>query len=161
MKTYNQGLDLFADINTPCKACLDGIIVSYMNEGAAGYGNVLVLEVTGEDLRKAKKDYKLEFSLEKESGSGFDVNAEKFYLRYAHLKSAVKTEGKVKAGETICYSGDTGNAKGVPNPHLHFEVAMKKSGNGSGLANRYNPAFFVNLKPINKVLQDEVKKKRS
>ena len=157
----HQGLDLFADINTPCKACLDGIIVSYMNEGAAGYGNVLVLEVTGEDLRKAKKDYKLEFSLEKESGSGFDVNAEKFYLRYAHLKSAVKTEGKVKAGETICYSGDTGNAKGVPNPHLHFEVAMKKSGNGSGLANRYNPAFFVNLKPINKVLQDEVKKKRS
>ena len=42
MPKNHQGLDLFADINTPCKACLNGIIVSYMNEGAAGYGNVLV-----------------------------------------------------------------------------------------------------------------------
>ena len=132
-----------------------------MNEGSDGYGNVLVLEVSGEDLRKAKRDYKLEFTAERESGEGFNINADKFYLRYAHLSSAVKTSGEVNAGQLICYSGDTGNAKGVPNPHLHFEIAMSKSGNGSGLNKRYNPAFFVRLQKINKDLQDQVKKKRS
>jgi murein DD-endopeptidase MepM/ murein hydrolase activator NlpD len=120
-----------------------------------------ISERSGEDLRKAKRDYNLEFTEEVESGSGFDINADTFYLRYAHLNSAVKTSGEVKSGETICYTGDTGNANGVPNPHLHFEVAMKKTSNGSGLANRYNPAFFVRLTTINQQRQEEVKKARS
>ena len=94
-------------------------------------------------------------------GDGFDENASEYYLRYAHLSSAVKTSGYVKAGELVCYTGDTGNAKDVINPHLHFEIAMKKKGNGYGLVNRYNPAFFVNLTSIDKKLQDEVKNKRS
>jgi predicted chitinase len=157
----HQGLDIFADIDTPCKACLNGKIVSYMNEGNDGYGNVLVLEVSGKDLRNAKRNYNLEFTAEVESGVGFDINADTFYLRYAHLNSAVKTSGDVKSGETICYTGDTGNAQGVPNPHLHFEVAMKKSGNGSGLTNRYNPAFFVRLTDINQQEQEKVKNERS
>lgn len=157
----HQGLDIFADIDTPCKACLNGKIVSYMNEGNDGYGNVLVLEVNGEDLRNAKRNYNLEFTAEVESGEGFDINVDTFYLRYAHLNSAVKTSGEVKSGETICYTGDTGNAEGIPNPHLHFEVAMKKSGNGSGLSNRYNPAFFVRLADINQQRQEEVKEERS
>jgi hypothetical protein len=38
---------------------------------------------------------------------------------------------------------------------------MKPSGNGTGLTNRYNPAYFVRLKPINKSEQDIVKNKRS
>ena len=38
---------------------------------------------------------------------------------------------------------------------------MKKKGNGYGLVNRCNPAFFVNLTSIDKKLQDEVKNKRS
>ncbi len=157
----HQGLDIFADVDTPCKACLDGNIVSYTNEGSAGYGNVLVLEVSGEDLRKAKRSYTHEFTAEVESGSGFDINADKFYLRYAHLKSAVKTSGEVTAGETICYSGDSGNASGVPNPHLHFEVAMNATGNGTGLQNRYNPAYFVRLTAIDQPAQQAVKEARS
>lgn len=156
----HQGLDLFSDVKMPCKACLDGKIVSYMNEGNDGYGNVLVLEVSGDDLRKAKREYTLEFKAEKISGAGFDLNADKFYLRYAHLSSAKKTSGEVKAGDVICYTGDSGNAKGVPNPHLHFEIAMNKTKNGTGLTNRYNPAFFVHLNPINKALQDKVKNAR-
>ena len=157
----HQGLDIFADIGTPCYACLDGEIVSYSNEGNDGYGNVLVLKVSGDELRGAKNNYTLEFASEMIKGDGFDENASEYYLRYAHLSSAVKTSGYVKAGELVCYTGDTGNAKDVINPHLHFEITMKKKGNGYGLVNRYNPAFFVNLTSIDKKLQDEVKNKRS
>ena len=152
----HQGLDIFADIGTPCYACLDGEIVSYSNEGNNGYGNVLVLKVSGDELRGAKNNYTLEFASEMIKGDGFDENASEYYLRYAHLSSAVKTSGYVKAGELVCYTGDTGNAKDVINPHLHFEIAMKKKGNGYGLVNRCNPAFFVNLTSIDKKLQDEV-----
>lgn len=37
---------------------------------------------------------------------------------------------------------------------------MKKKGNGYGLVNRYNPAFFVKLMPIDKQLQENVKNRR-
>jgi hypothetical protein len=48
---------------------------------------------------------------------------------YAHLKSKVRTGGRVEAGELIAYSGATGNVSG---PHLHVEVqraANWKQGN--------------------------------
>ena len=38
---------------------------------------------------------------------------------YCHLSSAKIRSGKVKAGDVIAYSGDSGNSTG---PHLHFEV---------------------------------------
>ncbi|MFC4032885.1 M23 family metallopeptidase [Streptomyces polygonati] len=38
---------------------------------------------------------------------------------YCHLSSTKIRSGKVKAGEVIAYSGNTGNTTG---PHLHFEV---------------------------------------
>ncbi|WP_327168647.1 M23 family metallopeptidase [Streptomyces subrutilus] len=38
---------------------------------------------------------------------------------YCHLSSTKLRGGKVKAGEVIAYSGDSGNSTG---PHLHFEV---------------------------------------
>ncbi len=158
-KKNHQGLDLFAEVGTSCFACLDGEIVSYKNEGDDGYGNVLVLKVKGEDLRNSKNSYELEFADEVISGSGFDLDSEYIYLRYAHLESALITSGEVKSGEEICKTGDTGNAKNAVNPHLHFEVAMKSSGNGSGLSNRHNPAFFVNLESIDEPKQTKTKNK--
>ncbi|MWP48161.1 hypothetical protein GQ589_12080, partial [Gilliamella sp. Pas-s27] len=51
---------------------------------------------------------------------------------------------------------------------LHFEIAMKKTGNRTDTSNlqkdrlayKINPAFFVNLQPIVKDEQTKVKKRR-
>ena len=166
----HTGLDLFADINTPCYACLDGEIVQYEVEG--GYGNVLVIKVKGDDLRASRNDYTLEFNepdkQEVVQADDFDINADHFYLRYCHLsdkRADLKVENKVKSGDLIGY---TGNAKGLCNPHLHFEIAMKKNGNRTNtknaqndrLAYKINPAFFVNLQAIDVDEQTKVKERR-
>ncbi|MGW8949932.1 M23 family metallopeptidase [Streptomyces sp. NPDC055709] len=46
---------------------------------------------------------------------------------YCHLSSTKIRSGTVKAGETIAYSGNSGNSTG---PHLHFEV---RPGGGSAI----------------------------
>jgi murein DD-endopeptidase MepM/ murein hydrolase activator NlpD len=166
----HTGLDLFADVNTPCYACLDGEIVQYKEE--SGYGNVLVIKVKGDDLRASRNDYTLEFNKPEKreivQADNFDINREHFYIRYCHLSSAVLTTGNVKAGELIAYTGDTGNAEGLCNPHLHFEIAMRKTGNRTWtnnkqkdrLAYKINPAFFVNLQKIDEDKQTKVKERR-
>ncbi|WP_238610635.1 M23 family metallopeptidase, partial [Candidatus Schmidhempelia bombi] len=166
----HAGLDIFADINTPCYACLDGEIVQYKNEGDNGYGNVLVLVVKGDDLRASRNEYALEFAKngEIEQAKDFDINAQHFYLRYCHLsdkRADLKVGDMVKSGDLIGYTGDTGNARGCLNPHLHFEIAMKQTGNRSNvydtqtnrLGFKINPAFFVKLQKINKSIQEEIR----
>ncbi|OCG19301.1 MULTISPECIES: M23 family metallopeptidase [unclassified Gilliamella] len=169
----HTGLDLFADINTPCYACLDGEIVQYKEEG--GYGNVLVIKVKGDDLRASRNDYTLEFTdkdkKEIVQADNFNINADHFFLRYCHLSDKhadLKVGDKVKSGDLIGYTGDTGNAKGLCNPHLHFEIAMKKNGNRTHtgnlqkdrLAYKINPAFFVNLQTKDEAKQTKVKERR-
>ncbi|MWP48037.1 M23 family metallopeptidase [Gilliamella sp. Pas-s27] len=171
----HTGLDLFADINTPCYACLDGEIVQYTEE--SGYGNVLVIEVKGDDLRASRNDYTLEFTdktkkvKEIVQADNFNINADHFYLRYCHLsnkRADLNVGDKVKSGDLIGYTGDTGNAKGLCNPHLHFEIAMKKTGNRTDTSNlqkdrlayKINPAFFVNLQTKDEAKQTKVKERR-
>ncbi|WP_052248505.1 peptidoglycan DD-metalloendopeptidase family protein [Chryseobacterium taiwanense] len=156
----HQGLDLFATPGTPAVACLDGIVVEIME--SSSYGTILILEVDGEDLRAAKRNYTLQFTGEIENGAGFDSNASKYYLRYCHLSSIEVSSGEVTAGKTICYTGESGNAKGVPNPHLHFEIGSNKyPGSMEGTNNRTNPAYYVNLKTIDEPKQTSVKNERS
>lgn len=159
-KKNHQGLDLFATPGTPAVACLDGIVVEIME--SSSYGTILILEVNGDDLRAAKRNYTLQFAGEIENGAGFDSNASKYYLRYCHLSAVEINSGEVTAGKTICYTGESGNAKGVPNPHLHFEIGSNKyPGNMEGTNNRTNPAFYINLKSIDEPKQTSVKNARS
>ncbi|MWP48112.1 hypothetical protein GQ589_11815, partial [Gilliamella sp. Pas-s27] len=91
----HAGLDIFADINTPCYACLDGKIECYIpevknNKGEGiDYGNVLVIKVKGDDLRKSRNETSLEFGKngEIEQAKDFNINADYFYLRYCHLST--------------------------------------------------------------------------
>ncbi|MFJ3928276.1 M23 family metallopeptidase [Streptomyces sp. NPDC090022] len=58
---------------------------------------------------------------------------------YCHLSSSKIRSGKVKAGEVIAYSGNSGNSTG---PHLHFEV---RPGGGSPI----DPSAWLRSKGLN------------
>ena len=167
----HAGLDIFARIGTPCFACLDGEIVQDTSEGT--YGNVIVLKVKGDDLRASRNNYTLEFSGNEQNeivqADNFDIDSDYFYIRYCHVHdtkkvSGIKVGSKVKAGDHIGYTSDTGNAKDLPNTHLHLEIAMKINNNKTEnetniekrkLGYKINPAFFVNLNPIDEADQKD------
>ncbi len=89
MKLMHEGIDLVADVGTPVHATGDGV-VSYVGQ-RGGYGNVV------------------------EINHGFGYSTV-----YGHLKKALVREGqKVKRGQVIALSGDSGLSTG---PHLHYEV---------------------------------------
>ncbi|MNX20844.1 Murein hydrolase activator NlpD precursor [compost metagenome] len=99
----HEGIDLYAPVGTPVRACVDGLIV--FNSTAGGYGNTVVL--------KGYYESKL------------------YYFSYSHLKEKSKfiaDKSWVKAGEIIAYTGKSGNAKDLTpeKTHLHFEVRPLK-----------------------------------
>ncbi|SCC24691.1 M23 family metallopeptidase [Gilliamella intestini] len=137
---------------------------------------MLVIKVNAEDLRTSRNDYTLEFTdkdkKEIVQANNFNINADHFYLRYCHLNNKLadlNVGDKVKSGDLIGYTGDTGNAENVVNPHLHFEIAMNPIYNRSATNNeqknklgyKINPALFVNLQPIDEDEQEKVKDRRS
>ncbi len=89
MRLMHEGIDLVADVGTHVHATGDGV-VSYVGQ-RGGYGNVVEID----------------------HGFGFSTV-------YGHLEKALVREGqKVKRGQVIALSGDTGLSTG---PHLHYEV---------------------------------------
>lgn len=88
----HKGVDFSADIGTSVYAYTDGTVVSTLNQGdTKGYGKYIVID----------------------HGDGLTT-------LYGHLSSFNVEKGqKVKAGDVIAFSGDTGNSSG---PHLHFEI---------------------------------------
>jgi len=89
----HSGIDYALPLGTPVLAAADGI-VEKAGVDNTGYGNVII-------IRHFRTDGTV----------------------YAHLRNwAVQVGQKVKAGEIIGYSGNTGNSTG---PHLHFEYRMK------------------------------------
>ncbi len=89
----HTGVDFGAPVGTPVYCAGDGVIARASVMG--GYGNVVDIE----------------------HGGGW-------MTRYAHLskfKQGLKVGDKVKQGQTIALSGNTGRSTG---PHLHFEIRL-------------------------------------
>ncbi|MGB0949471.1 MAG: M23 family metallopeptidase, partial [Marinirhabdus sp.] len=112
----HDGLDLYAPVGTKAYAVLDGEISLKYN--STTYGNCL----------NVKADY----------------NGTTYYFFYAHLSSISVNQGdKVKAGDVIGQTGQTGNADGQISKmaHLHFEVRTSNSRTGD----RINPYTITEL----------------
>lgn len=89
----HTGVDFGAPIGTPIYSAGDGVVARASVMG--GYGNVVDIE----------------------HGGGW-------MTRYAHLskfKQGLKVGDKVKQGQTIALSGNSGRSTG---PHLHFEIRL-------------------------------------
>lgn len=152
----HQGVDLFATPNTPVYACLDGRIAFAGVQ--RDYGNVIILAIEEpsqvEMFKKRRKDdfksfYTNSGKLELMDGPKFDIEADVFYLAYAHLSGFNVIKGDfVKSGDVIGFSGETGNAKGTKGPHVHFEVRSKLS--SGGINNRCNPALYFDYEQYDK-----------
>lgn len=105
---YNDGsphnaIDLRAPVGTPVYAAEDGTVDWAQNwdgrttTGTQSYGNALRIRHAGTGGRSLQ-------------------------TRYAHLSQVLVQPGdRVRAGQLVGYSGDSGNVSG---PHLHFEVIL-------------------------------------
>lgn len=93
--TFHRGIDFASPSGTPCLAYRDGIIqIAHDNDDGLGKRVWLYC-----DLPKEKKAIR---------------------VCYAHLsRIAVKVGQRVKEGDIIGLSGETGKVEG---PHLHFEA---------------------------------------
>lgn len=100
----HYGLDITVPIGTSVKAVADGKVIKYStyagSNGDEDYGKVLWVEST--------------------------INGKKYKVLYAHLSSTkVKTGDKIKQGQVIAKSGNTGGSR---IPHLHIEFRDYKTG---------------------------------
>jgi len=127
-KRPHQGWDFYAPGGYRCYAISDGTVTAVRNRGALGL-HVL-----------------LEFYFDQDANGV----AEKLYATYCHLSRAdVKVGQKVKKGEQIGLTGDSGNARGMrgTDAHLHFEIRTSKWA-GLGLGNRFSPLSVFKEIPL-------------
>lgn len=89
---FHEGIDLKAKVGTPVYSAESGLVI-YSGSKVRGYGRMVVLKHQG-----------------------------KIATIYAHhSKNLVHRGQRVKKGQLIAYSGESGQARG---PHVHFEVRM-------------------------------------
>lgn len=75
------------------------------------------------------------------AGTCILLDSETLRTGYAHLHRSYVVHGdKVKAGDVIGVSGDTGATTGF---HLHFEVIPKPTAHSNGYAGRVDPAPYL------------------
>jgi len=120
----HQGVDLATDEGYRLYAVENGEIVG-INKGSNGYGYTVTLKMETENRLNG------------------------LFAFYAHCdRIDVSIGQKVKAGQQIALSGDTGNASGMSTEdkggHLHFEV-RERAVCGLGLKYRIDPLPFIEL----------------
>lgn len=138
----HSGLDLYAEPGTPIYSMFDGVVaLPYVTEQPTRNDNgEYPLNYIGDDNPAGNRIY-IQSS----------VNGEKIAVGYWHLMEGTpvainprtgrpfKVGDTVYQGELIAYTGITGNAYDVPNPHLHLSVK-----NSSGVF--VNPEDYINGK---------------
>lgn len=188
-KRRHQGVDLFAEVNTPVYACMDSIVksISYNSESA---GKIIYLFTENRrqiDIMKMRRrnynrffknnDKKIKKLVNNKvigeaswhtsdafdeliSGAGFNLD-NGVQLVYMHLNRIdVKIGDFVKAGTMIGLSGRTGNtASNTKAPHVHFEIRSGSNVGVTGFDKRVNPAFYVYYKQF-KIWRENVNDKR-
>lgn len=122
----HQGIDLATDEGYRLYAVENGEIVG-INKGKDGYGFTITLKINRPE----------------------DQSLHNKFAFYAHCdRIDVNIGDKVKAGDQIALSGDTGNASGMTTVskggHLHFEL-REKAVCGLGLKGRVDPLSFIEL----------------
>ena len=94
-------------------------------------------------------------------GGEFDENSRVIYFRYMHLNeiyfSSQDKGKKIKAGTLIARSGVEGIKGGTRCPHLHFEISSSYP--TKGLSYRANPAFYMDYKMPESMLQNQPSEK--
>ena len=96
--TNHSGIDIGVPVGTPVKAMADGTVVA-ANGGMRGYGNGVFVD------------------------HGM-INGKHVISEYGHLSSFdVKVGDKIKQGQVIAKSGNTGTSSG---PHLHITIREDK-----------------------------------
>ena len=137
----HSGLDLYAEPGTPIYSMFDGVVA---------------LPYVTEQPTKTDQEYPADYMGDKNNAGNriyiqSSVNGEKIAVGYWHLMEGTpvainprtgrpfKVGDTVYQGELIAYTGITGNAYNVPNPHLHLSVK-----NGSGVF--VDPEDYINGK---------------
>lgn len=126
----HQGWDFSAVINTPCFAVDSGLVVASKNEG----------------------DYGLQVTIRLDT----PVDGQTIYAHYAHMGSiGVIVGAKVRAGQEIGLTGESGNARGMAlaDQHLHFELRTTPAP-GLGLTGRISPLRLFGKCPLIEAIQN-------
>jgi len=108
----HDGIDFAVPLNTPIKAVDDGFMIPIL-DGVQTYGNTVVIE------HKWGRSY------------------------YGHLNTInFKPSEKIKKGDVIGLSGDTGISTG---PHLHFGIRPNGYDYNNGYYGKVNPLEYLGL----------------
>lgn len=111
---FHKGIDFGCPVGTPVYACVSGVVTS-LHWGRAFGTHVII------------------------ANNKFPDGSAGLWTGYMHLSKIKVTAGqKVKAGQIIGWSGNTGNSTG---PHLHVEVQKQSRWNA---LRSVNPARWLN-----------------
>jgi len=124
----HQGWDFSAPIGTPCYAIADGTVVGVRNAGAYGLQVLIRFQFDFDD----------------------DGDQDTLFAFYSHLSSvSVKKGDKVKVGQQVGKTGDSGNARGMrgKDAHLHFEIRYRRWV-ALGLSGRMSPMAVFGVCPL-------------
>ena len=130
-KKMHNGIDLYAEVGTPVYAMMDGIVTRVVDcqpNRSLSYGTASGLPIEYEKSGKDKNDagnritIRSTYNNDTIEHSYWHLQAETPIAINPSTQKTYKVGDKVLKGTIIGYTGITGNAYSVPNPHLHLNI---------------------------------------